>query len=491
MSASTRSAEDAKTTSFVTKEQREAAKKFLARIKNIIQPATAPAIIVKILAETGLDALLPHIRDKSFLAFIAKLTKEPINLKIFIEQMENYFLNHEALCALLAFVEDKNLIATQELEQAAKTVQLQLNLLCLFEAFTLTMVNSKTLAEDVFSHVLHHRHCANPGNTWATFFSGFPRDTPLFDRMKIPSVDPAMAIAVRTKLLGDQKDTVENGKKFIEEHKLSSFNTMCGELISADKVVSSVSGMNINIIEALATDDKSETALQTGGKDNAIAGSVLVALAEELNRPTCVTIKPAILPRGTSLSEDGAYSLLPDLKLEKGGKTASEYKVPPEWVDLYNTWNCHFVIRNFKNILFPLKLLLPSVLAADVAFKETRTVSLFLFANIYVNQKLQKNPLFVADFKFANAKKILAEWGNINKQFANHILKKLCPNLDTTPEKLHQEIFGNHVNFYLLYHVMSFIYDERNFHCTVKERSHKKAQRTEEVTHAASNNRPT
>lgn len=462
-------------TSFVTSAQRESAQRFLAKIKPFIRPSTDPDVIKRILRETKLDHFVP--RDDHFSAYISEITRNPQDMTAFLAHMEQHLVNQDMICSLLALIEDKHFISTEELKQAAATFQLQINLLCLFEAFTFSMGNSPTLAEDVLTHIHTRRNCAYPGSPIYSFFCGVPSSTSPFLRLKIPSIDPAMSSIARYKLLAGQKDSREMADAFVDRHHLKDLNRICSAIF--DPTISksdNVAGMSLNILEAGWQDTTNTFSTLTGGIDNAQAGCALIGISEELNRTTGLTLKTAITPKDAITTEDGSYSLLPGLKVNKENPMyLSEFRVPPEWVDLYNSWNLHFVIRTFGTSFLPLKLLLPSVFSADAyAFKEARIASLFLFANILANERTYSNPYFATHFNFTHANSILTEWGRINNQYSHYAIQKLCPTLDTTPEKLHHDIFGSHATARLGMNLLQFFQDGNGYRCTANIRPQKK-----------------
>ena len=473
-SSSSTETKDIPATSFITPAQKESAQLFLTKVRHLIRPSTDPAVMRRILQETKLNRFIP--RDPHFSAYLAEITQNPQDMTTFLAHMEHHLINHEMICSVLAFIEDNHLILPEELRQAAMTFQLQINLLCLFEAFTFSMCNSPTLAEDVLTHIYSRRNCLYPGNPIYAFLCGVPYKTPTFLRLKIPSIDPAMNSIARYKLLAGQADTRKDADAFIQRHNLAGLNLSCSELFDpAESKTDNVAGMSLNILEAGWQDTINASSTSTGGIENAQAGCALIGISEELNRTTGLALKTVIAPKHALIGEDGSYSLLPGLKVStKTQKYLAEFRVPFEWADLYNSWNLHFVIRTFGTNFLPLKLLLPSVLSADqYAFKEARIASLFLFANILANEKAYSNPFFAANVNFSRANAILTEWGKINNKYSHYALHKLCPTLDTTPEKLHHDIFGSHATTNLGKNIWRFFKKGNDYRCTASLRPHK------------------
>lgn len=59
--------------------------------------------------------------------------------------------------------------------------------------------------------------------------------------------------------------------------------------------------------------------------------------------------------------------------------------------------------------------------------------------------------------------------GEINKKYADFLLKTCCAELDETPKEVYHDIFGEHTNFSLAYHIANFIRDFDNFRITSEE----------------------
>ncbi|WP_157010298.1 hypothetical protein [Legionella fallonii] len=79
-----------------------------------------------------------------------------------------------------ALVQESDLISDEELQQASITMQLQINMLCIFEAITITMANGENFAQDVYEHLSQRSGTPYPGNPIADFFFGVPFNASLF-----------------------------------------------------------------------------------------------------------------------------------------------------------------------------------------------------------------------------------------------------------------------------------------------------------------------
>ncbi|WP_454785208.1 hypothetical protein [Legionella sp. WA2024007413] len=191
-------------------------------------------------------------------------------------------------------------------------------------------------------------------------------------------------------------------------------------------------------------------------------------MLEYLRPPHCYFFRNLVLPEKSSITEDGKYSLLPDLIVNLLQKRVSQFYLSKEWMYLYNSWNLLFVIRNLEDSKFlALKLLIPSVLnAMPMQYMETRVFVLYLMGNLYHFNKLS---IFPNEARLTHANVILKKWGEINKKYADLLLKKCCPALAETPEGVYHDIFGEHANFSLAYHIANFIRDFENFRITPEE----------------------
>ncbi|CZI84353.1 Uncharacterised protein [Legionella pneumophila] len=138
-------------------------------------------------------------------------------------------------------------------------------------------------------------------------------------------------------------------------------------------------------------------------------------------------------------------------------------------MNLYNSWNLLFVIGNIDSVFVPLKLLMPSVFSAEPSnYKETRVLTLFLVANLFLNQQTLNNPLFSNNFSFRNGAAIMKKWGEINKNHASELLQQCCPEKCKELDDLYNHVLGKnpHLNFGLK--LFSYFQDSHQFRLTKK-----------------------
>lgn len=436
-------------------EDRANAALFLLRVEQCIHPKTDPAIINRILKELHLDALKSN--DPKFVEFIENLKINPVDMKAFLEKLKADLLNNKSLCTLFADIQRLQLISDKELKAIAPILQLQMNLLCITEAMTLTMLNSNVFLNDIHKHILERRGGVSTGNPWANLVFGTPASASMFERLKIISVDPGILNILFNRLAGECNPTAEVASEFIKTHKLSSFNAELNMQPLGVKDESTVAGMGLNILEAAWCESKASDSSSNGKIANAKSCLALIAAMEYKGYQSQTTLNRTVMPCGIPV-DGNSYALLPSLKVDATKKRVSEFLVDKDWQDLYNSWNCRFVIDNIDNAFLPLKLLIPSVLGAESRFfKEARIVSLFLFANLFLNESVTKNSFFQVKFNLENGNKILTIWADINVQYAKELLNRCCTNFKTSPGEMHLWLFADHLNFNFTKHAYRFI----------------------------------
>lgn len=272
---------------------------------------------------------------------MGKLKKESIDLDRLIEAVKEGLLNNPPICELLAFIKREKLISDDELSAMSKQLQIQLNLLCLFEAFAVSMVNSFTLNEDVYCHIKKQRSTAYPGNPIYNFFFGSSRKNfSPFKNLKLISVDPVITAGAFIRSLGSEEfddETIrEKSKEFIKKYGLALWNSKIYPPPLGEEHDDSVKNVSLNILEA-TWEEKNKADGKPG--DNAFAGAVLIRMLEHLRPPYSYSFKNLVLPEGSSLTEDAKYSVLPDLTVNRLAKRVSQFCVNKEWMYLYNSWN--------------------------------------------------------------------------------------------------------------------------------------------------------
>ncbi|MBN9227011.1 MULTISPECIES: hypothetical protein [Legionella] len=440
------------------------AKQFLSRVIKYLQKQSDPSIAKKIVADLRLGSA--EIRDVDFKEFLAKFTKEPIDLDGLINAMQKGLLSNTLFCDLLAFIERNQLISDEELQAMSKQLQIQLNLLCLFEAFAVTMVNSFTFNEDVYCFTKKQRNTAYPGNPLFNFFFGSNSNNfSLFKNLKLISVDPVIAAGAFLRSLGsEQLDKAEieaKSKEFIKKYGLALWNAQICPPPLGEMSDDSVKNVSLNILEATWEEQQKESGAPG---DNAYAGAALIRMLEHLRPLHAYIFQNLVLPDDSSITASGRYSLLPDLTVNQSRKRVSQFYVSKEWMYLYNSWNLFFVVQNLDSKFLPIKLLIPSVLnALPSQYMETRVFVLYLIGNLFHYNKLS---VFTEDIKLSQAQVILNKWGEINKKYADALLKTSCADLEETSEMVYHDIFGEHTHFSLAYHVANFIRDFEHFRIT-------------------------
>ncbi|MDR3502351.1 MAG: symporter [Legionella sp.] len=444
-------------------KQKEAAH-FLSRVKHHISTTSNPQLILRILTALGLDELATD--NVAYNTFIQHITSEKIDLSKLIGHIEKNIIGNEPLCNLLAYIEENKLISEAELVAAAPTLQLQINMLCIFEALIVTMANGQTFAKEVYDHLVARAGSPAPGNPLVDFFFGTPYEATLFERLKLVSVKPGMLNVVFHRLMGEQVETKDDAKAFIEANHLSSLNAANINVANfSTKDTNTVAGMGVNIFEAAWED--STHAQQLGGIDNAKAGVGLIMIMENQRYTTNYAMSPHLLPEGISIDETSTYELLPNLKLDTSKKKVSQFNIPKEWRDLYTSWNLAFVLANIDQVFMPIKLLMPTVGGSEPQnYKEVRLLSLFTMGSLFLSESPQKNPLFTNNYTFSNAKLLFKKMGEFNKQYAEKLLYELCPQEERGIDSMYEHIFGTYPTINLAKQLLSFAYNGPKFRFT-------------------------
>lgn len=432
------------------------ANRFMDRVKHFIVPFSNPDII-----QSSLEQLnLAHFKtqDTHFEAFLQRATSQPIPMHALITHLRQSLLQNAPLRRLLAALEKDKCISDDEILSYKPTLDLQLNLLLLVEAFTITMANSKALLEDVYQHICQRRGITDAGNPYYNFLFGSPYQTSLFERLKLISIDPGILSIIFHRQTATSEESRKDCDDFINKHHLSSWNAKAIEPAKMHVSDSSTIGpLGINILEAVWAE--STTAVKTSGEiENAVAGAGLIKIMEALDYQSQYEWVNHLLPMQTHLDHENNYSLIPGLFVDKEKKKTSQMKIDPEWRDLYNSWNLRFCLANLKSTLLPIKLLIPSVLTAHPAhFKELRVLSLFLIGNLYINENVSTNEYFKPAASFSQSEKILKRWGQINEDYSDSLLRKLSPTaVFHTSRELHHQLLGEYPTWNFMKHLYEF-----------------------------------
>lgn len=448
---------------------REQAEKLFIRIEQYIIKQSAPLLIKTILSQLHLDKL--QTKNQEYNDFLLKVTTEELDLSKLLEYLKQNILSNVPLCTLLAFIQEHSLVSDAELKELSKTMQLQINILCILEAMVITMANGKDFAQDVYHHLEQRKSAHFSGSPLADFFFGAPAKASLFERLKMISIKPGMLSILFHKSQGEQVETASAARQFIasehlsslyaEEIKSSELNRLCTD---------TVPGMGINILEAM-WEDSTGKAKHLGGIDNAKAGVGLIHIMELLQYPTALQLVSQLLPVGVNSNKDTTYELLPGLKIDNGNKKVSQFHIDYPWRDLYSSWNLLFVIANMDSVFLLLKLLLPSVFSAEAQnYKEVRVLSLFLVASLFLSENIKSNPYFLSTFVFKNKESILKKWGEINKNYATELLHALCPASASASadevEPTYERVLGNHPHINFMQQLRSFANNRQNHSVT-------------------------
>ncbi|HAU0753614.1 TPA: lpg2382 family Dot/Icm T4SS effector, partial [Legionella pneumophila] len=391
-----------------------------------------------------------------------------IDLNPLIHKIKSDILKNESLCILLAYIEENELIDDAEIKNASFTIQLQINLLCLLEAITVTMANSNDFAHDIYNHMMKQRGKGATGNPFYNFLFGIPSRATLFERLKLISIDPGLTSIIFHRLMGTNPETQADLDDFVSQSRLSGWNADV-ELANFDVAsTSTLPAMGVNILEAVWEDSTGHNK-NTSGILNAQAGLGLIGIMEEKEYTTSFKLAETTLPQGTRLHSDLGYSLIPELKVDNSPKKVSQFHIDERWMNLYNSWNLCFVIANIDPVFVPLKLLIPSVFSAEPSnYKETRVLTLFLVANLFLNQQTLNNPLFSNNFSFRNGDAIMKKWGEINKNHASELLQQCCAKEYKEPDTLYNSILGEHPHLNFVLKLLSYFQDSHQFRLTKK-----------------------
>ncbi|HAT9107880.1 TPA: lpg2382 family Dot/Icm T4SS effector, partial [Legionella pneumophila] len=425
-----------------------------------------PQIMKQLLSALGLDKLTTGNEEYKF--FIQTIRKKAIDLNPLIHKIKSDILKNESLCILLAYIEENELIDDAEIKNASFTIQLQINLLCLLEAITVTMANSNDFAHDIYNHMMKQRGKGATGNPFYNFLFGIPSRATLFERLKLISIDPGLTSIIFHRLMGTNPETQADLDDFVSQSRLSGWNADV-ELANFDVAsTSTLPAMGVNILEAVWEDSTGHNK-NTSGILNAQAGLGLIGIMEEKEYTTSFKLAETTLPQGTRLHSDLGYSLIPELKVDNSPKKVSQFHIDERWMNLYNSWNLCFVIANIDPVFVPLKLLIPSVFSAEPSnYKETRVLTLFLVANLFLNQQTLNNPLFSNNFSFRNGDAIMKKWGEINKNHASELLQQCCAKEYKEPDTLYNSILGEHPHLNFVLKLLSYFQDSHQFRLTKK-----------------------
>ncbi|HAT8972927.1 TPA: lpg2382 family Dot/Icm T4SS effector, partial [Legionella pneumophila subsp. pneumophila] len=406
--------------------------------------------------------------NEEYKFFIQTIRKKAIDLNPLIHKIKSDILKNESLCILLAYIEENELIDDAEIKNASFTIQLQINLLCLLEAITVTMANSNDFAHDIYNHMMKQRGKGATGNPFYNFLFGIPSRATLFERLKLISIDPGLTSIIFHRLMGTNPETQADLDDFVSQSRLSGWNADV-ELANFDVAsTSTLPAMGVNILEAVWEDSTGHNK-NTSGILNAQAGLGLIGIMEEKEYTTSFKLAETTLPQGTRLHSDLGYSLIPELKVDNSPKKVSQFHIDERWMNLYNSWNLCFVIANIDPVFVPLKLLIPSVFSAEPSnYKETRVLTLFLVANLFLNQQTLNNPLFSNNFSFRNGDAIMKKWGEINKNHASELLQQCCAKEYKEPDTLYNSILGEHPHLNFVLKLLSYFQDSHQFRLTKK-----------------------
>ncbi|CAM3563387.1 hypothetical protein [Legionella longbeachae] len=439
------------------------AKQLITRVEKLIKTTSEPALVRRILSELHLNEL--ETTNKEYTDFIGKISTVPMQLTPLINYLNEKLIDNTPICQLFAFIEKNELISNEELEQAAKTIQLQITLLSILEAIIVTMTNGEQFAQDVYQHLSKRSGSPYPGNPVVDFFWA-PSNASLFERIKLSSIKPGMLNILFHRAMKDKLESQSDIEQFIS--KMGLWWWYADIRAAADnELTGTTPAMALNIMEA-AWEESTGDVKHICGKDNAEAGALLIKLMEEHKYSTSNTLKRSILPENTVLMDDSkSYSILPGLTVSNTPKKVMEFNIDGHWRDLYNSWNLLFVITNIDKIFMPIKLILPTVLAAEPQnYKEVRVISLFTIGSIFLQENTKMNPFFSDNYHFKNAEIILKKWGEINKDYGMKLLKHQSNLQVDKSETSYHEVFGNNPHLNFLIRIIGYLSDPSNYQFT-------------------------
>ncbi|VEB36056.1 putative symporter [Legionella sainthelensi] len=439
------------------------AKQLITRVEKLIKTTSEPALVQRILSELHLNELKTN--NEEYIDFINKISTEPMQLTPLINYLNEKLVENAPIRQLFAFIEKNGLISNEELEQAAKTIQLQITILSILEAIIVTMTNGEQFAQDVYQHLSKRSGSPYPGNPVVDFLWA-PSNASLFERIKFSSIKPGMLNILFHRSMKEKLESQSDIEQFISKMGLWWWYADI-RVASDNELAGTTPAMALNIMEA-AWEDSTGDVKHICGKDNAEAGALLIKLMEEYKYSTSNTIKNRILPESTVLMDDSkSYSILPGLTVSETPKKVMEFNIDAKWRDLYNSWNLLFVITNIDKIFMPIKLLLPTVLAAEPQnYKEVRVISLFTIGSIFLQENTTMNPFFSDNYHFKNAEIILKKWGKINKDYGMELLSQQSNLLVDKSETYYHEVFGNHPDFNFLIRIIGYLCDPGNYKFT-------------------------
>ncbi|MCE3044817.1 hypothetical protein [Legionella sp. 16cNR16C] len=434
------------------------AQQLLHRILAKIDLKTNPEIISVILTHLGMDQFKPE--DENISTFLTLIKTEAIDVSALVHKLIAIILDIEPFANLLEQIEKDKLISEQEFEKIVPVIRLQINLLCLFEALAATMANSRSFNEDVYKFILRQRHTPMPGSPLGYLFFNKRKDASAFKTIKVISVDPAQTAGAFLRQLDGNKDSefVKNeAKKFIKKYGLSLWNKKIIPKKFDHEYYESVKNVALNILEATAED------AHQGAYANACSGCGLIADMEHQDYSNRYVARKMVLPQGEEIGRDFSHPLLPQLKLNPRPKLVCEFLIDKLWQDLYTSWNSYFVAKNFDPVFLIMKLLVPSVCGAEpLHYLETRVFLLFLVGNLFHNCRVDSNPFFQTGFKLEHQEQIFKLWGEINKEYAEKVLKE-HGNKSTDTEELYRRIIGSSPFLSVTNNLYHFISDYEHF----------------------------
>jgi hypothetical protein len=404
------------------------------------------------------------VRDTNITHFLDHIQSEPIDAENFINYWIHTCIHNHPLQTLFNKIETQNLISDVELNSSQSYLKTHLHLAILFEALSVSMLNSKTFSEDIYKFIIKLRSSIQPGNPIANFFLASGSDFNFIRNLKAVAVDPVMPYGAFSRTLNDlgSLDEIEQkSQSFIEKYKLRLWNAKINP--HEIKPNDSIKNVAINMLWAIC--NESETIKSS--RLNAHVGCGLIALMEKQVIKNQVSITNVILPQGTSLLSTNKYSLLPDLKIDIQPKVVHLFDIEKEWIDLYTSWDLLFLIEQFGEEFLPIKLLGPAVLGAiPKHYFESRVFLLFLMGNLFQSCQIESNLMFKHFVKLENSVLIKEEWAKINLQLVNDLLRK--NGCEKECAEIYEEIIGKRPSVSLITHLAHFAFNYKNFSLTQK-----------------------
>lgn len=447
-----------------TTQQR--ARQFLQRVTSRLETATQPATIKNILRHYRLLGLISH--DAELQGFLNKAQDTPQSLTALMQTVQASLLNNPPICRFLAGIEERRLISDVELDNMSAKLNVQLNLIYVFEAFAIRLANGdKHFPQAMFQYLQTIKQTRLPGNPlWNLIFGKFRRHNSVFTRLKMSSIDLTFAAYAFNRSLAAKETPVHElrakAEQFIHANGLALWNQNVWPLPVGKVMHAYRKGLGINIAEAVWQESNDNEA----SCKNAHAGSALIYQLEQKRVSDKIVHQGLVLPQHAQVV-GGQYQPLNDLKVNPAQKRIRAVDTDQAWVNLYNTWNLFFVIKNIDSNFLLTKLLVPSVMdARESAYVEMRVLMLCFMASLFFyNDEL---PALSKPTTLRNKDQLFDLWSDYNRQYAAETSSPEDRVAAIQPERIYDDIFGKHHTIAFALHLVRLVtsFGKPNFRLT-------------------------